>query len=58
MTLTFEFSDNEYFAACKVNRQLVLQNGQPSESKGDEIKWKPGKSVIATKPKNSKNVPG
>lgn len=51
MTLTFEFSDNEYFGACKLTRQLILQNGQPQESKGDAIKWKTGKSVIPKKPK-------
>lgn len=55
MTVTFEFSENPYFAAGTFTREMVLSNGIPVECKGDLLKWKAGKSLVEPK-KKGKNT--
>lgn len=51
MSVTFEFVDTPSLLGGKYTRTLSLENGQPFQSKGDHLKWRPGKSLLDKKKK-------
>lgn len=44
-TVTFYFSENEWFSNEKISKQFDIENTEIKKAHGDQVNWKAGKNV-------------